>query len=246
MRQLNDYSDVRYRGFCIHCGEGLHLGNSSRDHVPTRALLDRPHPDNLPTIDVCRECNNSFSKDENYRVALIACVITGSVELNRREFSVASGILARSVELAARIERASRVQLTLWGDAEVQWSAELDRVESVVVKNARGHAFHELGLPLQFQPSHVVMSSLLLLSGNQRSQFERWPDDAPWPEVGSRMMQRLVMGDLNRGWVTVQEGVYRYMVVQLFGGTVVRSVIREYMATEVLWSDETDNSADLL
>ena len=102
MRQLNDYSDVRYRGFCIHCGEGLHLGNSSRDHVPTRALLDRPHPDNLPTIDVCRECNNSFSKDENYRVALIACVITGSVELNRREFSVASGILARSVELAAR------------------------------------------------------------------------------------------------------------------------------------------------
>ena len=90
------------------------------------------------------------------------------------------------------------------------------------------------------------MSSLLLLSGNQRSQFERWPDDAPWPEVGSRMMQRLVMGDLNRGWVTVQEGVYRYMVVQLFGGTVVRSVIREYMATEVLWSDETDNSADLL
>ena len=28
------------------------------------------------------------------------------------------------------------------------------------------------------------------------------------------MMQRVVLDDLKRGWVTVQEGVYRYMVVQ--------------------------------
>ena len=42
----------------------------------------------------------------------------------------------------------------------------------------------------------------------------------------------------------VQEGVYRYMVIQRPGETLVRSVIREYLATEVSWSDVTDGSTD--
>ena len=242
MRQLNDYSDVRNHGLCIHCGEGLYRDNSSRDHVPTRSLLNRPYPDNLPTVDVCGECNNGFSKGEGYLVALIACVISGSVELSRHEFPVASGILARSAELAARIDRTRRVQLTLWGEAEVQWSVESDRVGEVVVKNARGHAFHELGLPLHFPPSHIAVSPMLLLSDSQRGHFERCRDDALWPEVGSRMMQRMAVGDLERGWVVVQRGVYRYMVVQRPVETLVRSVIREYLATEVSWSDATEGS----
>ena len=240
MRQLNDCSDVRSRGFCIHCGVGLDEGNTSRDHVPTRALLDRPYPDNLPAVDVCSECNNGFSKGEDYFVALMACVISGSVELGGRELPVAAGILARSADLAARIERTRRVQWTLWGDAEVQWSAEPDRVENVVLKNARGHAFHELGLPLEFRPSHVGVCPIPLLSHGQRDQFEQWPEDALWAEMGSRMMQRMALGDLEYGWVMVQEGVYRYMGVRRPGETVVRSVIREYLATEVSWSDEAD------
>jgi hypothetical protein len=243
MRQLNDCSDARNHGLCIHCGKGLDEGNSSRDHVPTRALLNIPYPDDLPTVEICGECNNGFSKDEEYLVALIACVISGSVELSRDEFPVASDILARSAGLAARIERTRRDQLTLWGDADIQWSAELDRVENVVVKNARGHAFHELGLPLQLRPSHVAVSPVFLLSDSRRSQFEQWPDDALWAEVGSRMMQRMAEGDLERDWVVVQRGVYRYMAVQRPGETVIRSVIREYLATEVSWSDETDGSA---
>ena len=56
------------------------------------------------------------------------------------------------------------------------------------------------------------------------------------------MMQRLVMEDLERGWVMVQRGVYRYMVLQRPGEVLVRSVTREYLATEVPWSDETDGA----
>ena len=58
------------------------------------------------------------------------------------------------------------------------------------------------------------------------------------------MMQRMVVGDLDQGWVTVQKDVYRYRVVQRPGETLVRSVIHEYLATEVSWSDETDGSTD--
>ena len=243
MKQLNDYSDFRNHGLCIHCGEGLHHGSSSRDHVPTRALLDRPYPDNLPTADVCGECNNGFSKDENYLVALIACVVSGSRELSRHEFPVAAGILARSADMKARIERTRRVQLMLWGDLEVAWTIEPDRVANVVVKNARGHAFHELGEPLLFAPGYARISYLHLMSDGQRGLFEqRAAEYDLWPEVGSRMMQRLVTEDLDRGWVMVQRGVYRYMVVQRPGEVLVRSVIREYLATEVSWSDETDGA----
>ena len=244
MKQLNNYSDSRNQALCIHCGEGLHHGIASGDHVPTRALLDGPYPENLPTVDVCGECNNGFSKDENYLVALIACVISGSLELSRHDFPVAAGILARSAELSDRIERTRRVQLTLWGDPEVEWSIEPDRVANVVVKNARGHALYELGEPLLDAPRHALFSPLHLMSDGQRGLFERSAAQHDlWPEVGSRMMQRMAEGDLEGGWVVVQRGVYRYMAVQLPGETVVRSVIREYLATEVSWSDETDGSA---
>ena len=63
MKQLNDYSDDRNHGLCIHCGEGLHHESRSRDHIPTRALLDCPYPDGFPTVEVCGECNNGFSND---------------------------------------------------------------------------------------------------------------------------------------------------------------------------------------
>jgi hypothetical protein len=51
------------------------------------------------------------------------------------------------------------------------------------------------------------------------------------------MMTRVVTGqDLVGDWVTVQEGTYRYAVAQV-GRMRVRSVIHEYLATEVLWGD---------
>ena len=244
MRQSDDCSDDRNQCLCIHCGESLEEEDMSREHAPTRGLLDRPLPDNLPVVHACQRCNSGFSDDEAYLVALIACVLTGSTELDRDRFPVAAGILDHSAELKARIERMRRVQLTLWGNPEVEWTAELDRVANVVVKNARCHAFHELGEPLRFAPSYAGFSPLCLMSGDWRDGFEQTvAGSALWPEVGSRMMQRVVMGDLDRGWVTVKEGVYRYMVFQQPGETLVRSVIREYLATEVSWSDEADDLA---
>ena len=171
MKQLKDCSEVRNHGPCIHCKNGLDEGNSNRDHVPIRAPLNMPYPDDLPIVEVCGECNNGDSKDEEYLGALIACVISGSVEVSRHDFSFASEILARTPGLAVRIETARKDQLTLWGDADIRWPTELDRAENVVVKNARGHALHELALPLHVQPSHVAIFAVLLLSDSRSNQF---------------------------------------------------------------------------
>lgn len=77
-----------------------------------------------------------------------------------------------------------------------------------------------------------------MYDGEERQDFEGLSDQgslAAWPEVGSRMLTRLLTGEDTEGeWVIVQEGIYRYSVQQ-DGGLRVRSVLSEYLATEVQW-----------
>ena len=113
---------------------------------------------------------------------------------------------------------------------------ESDRVNSVIVKNARGHALHELGEPVSGAPSGVGYRPVSRLTVDQRNAFECVSLGALLPEFGSRMMQRVAGVDpLVDGWVEVQEGVYRYAVAQGPDGLLVRTAIREYLATEVYW-----------
>lgn len=104
-----------------------------------------------------------------------------------------------------------------------------------MVKNARGHIYYELGQPALGEPTDVVVVPLINLSDGQRSEFLTADLGPGWPEVGSRMMTRLLTGqDLDDGWVVVQEGVYRYFAVEN-GGFLVRIILREYLAAEVTW-----------
>ncbi|MES4993868.1 hypothetical protein ABVB70_26610 [Agrobacterium radiobacter] len=60
---------------------------------------------------------------------------------------------------------------------------------------------------------------------------------ASWPEAGSRLMQNIVTGqDMLGGWIVVQAERYRYSLGE-DGGLVVRSVIWNYLATEIRWMD---------
>lgn len=68
MDQLKDYADDRLISGCTYC-DGL---AETRDHVPSRVLLDSPLPENLPVVGACWACNNGFSKDEEYFVCLLA------------------------------------------------------------------------------------------------------------------------------------------------------------------------------
>ena len=55
MKKLDDYSDERDRETCIPCEEGHNGVVCNRDHVPTKALLNPPYPDNLPVVLMCQE-----------------------------------------------------------------------------------------------------------------------------------------------------------------------------------------------
>ncbi len=245
MDQLTDYSDSRNKGFCIHCGSGLRPDDSNRDHVPTRGLLNPPYPENLPVVQVCRQCNASFSSDEEYLIAFLGSVLSGSTRPDPVRFPVASGILTHSPRLGNRIDRSRTVQGNLWGDVEVLWEPELDRIQRVIVKNARGHVLYEMGEPMFAWPSHVSVRPIQVMTARQIDQFENVPHGSGWPEVGSRMMQRAFIVHRPAGsqevyfdsWQDVQDEVYRYAVAQASGGILVRMVLREYLAAEVVWDD---------
>ena len=243
MDQLTDYSDSRNKGSCIHCGSGLRTNESNRDHVPTKGLLNSPYPENLPVVEVCRQCNSGFSSDEEYLLAFLGSVLSGSTTPDPVRFPAAARILARSPLLKVRIGRSRVIQGALWGDSQTLWEPELDRIERVLVKNARGHVLCEIGEPMLEPPSHVSVCLIQAMTARQIEQFENVPHSTGWPEVGSRMMQRAFivhhMEDSQEiyfdCWQDVQDGVYRYAVSQVSDRILVRMVLREYLAAEILW-----------
>lgn len=48
---------------CIYCGSGEDL---TRDHIPPKTLFPKPRPSNLITVPCCKNCNGSFSLDDEY------------------------------------------------------------------------------------------------------------------------------------------------------------------------------------
>ena len=70
------HGDERQLAFCALCGGGT----GTRDHCPSRVLLDEPYPDNLPVVPACSPCNSRFSADEQYLACLISCVLAGSTD----------------------------------------------------------------------------------------------------------------------------------------------------------------------
>ena len=198
----------------------------------------KPFPDNLPVVLACTVCNGDFSTDEEYFSVFLDCVLGGSTDADHPGNGKAGRALKRSPALKARIDSARITYETRGGKTGVIWKPEIERVNRIVIKNARGHAFFEFGEPLLDEPEYVWAMPLQSLTSEQRAEFEGTDDPVQgWPEVGSRMLTRVVSGqDLENDWVVVQDGVYRYRVSQQ-GLMCVRSVLREYLATEVFWAD---------
>lgn len=238
MENVDDFSDDRLKGVCIHCGADIALTQANQDHCPSRVLLDKPRPSWIPEMTVCEECNSSFSRDEEYFAAFLGVVLAGTTDPQKQVIKGAARILGSNAAFVRRIERAKRIYQTLGGEERIDWTPEEGPVRNVIVKNARGHVFFELSETV-YEPARVWFGPLEFLSPSQREEFEdvRWPDY--WPEVGTRMMTRVASGvDTDgSGWVIVQDNVYRYGVTQRDGGTLVRIVMREYLGAEVFWED---------
>ena len=230
MDQLKSYADDRLIVGCIYCS----ADPDTSDHVPSRILLDEPYPENLPVLAACSVCNQGFSLDEEYVACLIECARTGSVDAVERP--KIRRILQQSPALAERLRQAR----TAGDGRDVVFQAENDRVRNVVLKLARGHVAYELSEQKLEEPTHVMFVPLHSLTRAAREHFENPPTPIGWPEVGTRALQRVVISTadpltaLDPAWIEVQEGRYRYFAIAE-GPIMVRFVIGEYLACEVIW-----------
>ncbi len=230
-RQL--FTDERLIGMCTYCGGAP----ESRDHVPSKVLIDKPYPSQLPVVGACEKCNHSFSKDEQYVACFIECVICGTVNPDELQRAAVSSILNENPSLRDRIS-ASRM---IGGSGELIWTPEAHRFQNVALKLALGHLAYELH-PYPKDMFQVGILPLANLDAGVRSEFEVLTRGNPhgWSEVGTRAFHRELgktpdRFDISGDWIVVQPGRYRYAVSEA-QGPLVRMVLSEYLACAVFQS----------
>lgn len=242
MEQLRDFADARLIDGCIYCG-GL---PGTRDHVPSRVLLDRPFPTNLPVLPACTNCNAGFLADEEYFACLLEAAMVGSADPDSVRRTVVADILRRNPALRARIHAAKRST-----DGGVAFDVEASRVANVLLKLARGHAAHELSTLCRESPTHLSWGPISGLSAEQRESLDEAYVVEMFGEVGARGMQRTLVTQialegpngeritkdlLVLDWVDVQEGRYRYLAYDDASGIRVQIVIGEYLYADLFWA----------
>ena len=152
MDYIDEFVDERQKSGCIQCGAWIGEVDTTKDHVPSKVLLRKPYPENLPVVATCTTCNNGFSADEEYLSLLLHCALVGSTDPERHTDKKVARALRRHEKLRARIERSKTEYQTIGGEMRCVWKPETERVGRVVAKNARGHAFYECGEPMVIEP----------------------------------------------------------------------------------------------
>jgi hypothetical protein len=163
----------------------------------------------------------SFSLDEEYLACLIECTLAGSTDPDLVKRENVRNILRKRPSLRTRLS-AARIQ----NADDTVFMPEMERVNNVVLKLARGHAAFELNEPQFEEPASIAAVPLSSLPPAHQNAFETSPALSVWPEVGSRAMQRLFIGhDMDTaGWITVQEGRYRFLA-SIGDQVIVRTVL---------------------
>jgi hypothetical protein len=160
---------------CVYC----HGIASSRDHVVARTILARPLPQNLPTVPSCDDCNNRFSKDEQYFAAVLGMVgRTPEIEERVQEGADIYRTLEQSPRLDDRLISSVFYIPELGAPPILQ--VEERRVESILQKIAFGlflAKFHPKTIPslASFKPVPIRnVTSITKLNNTESFRQRRW------------------------------------------------------------------------
>src|SRR5690606_15350174 len=136
-------------------------------------FLDDPFPANLPVVPSCRECNSSFSLDEEYCAALIDSVVIGTAEPTDRHRPKVRRILERRPALSKALQSIRTADAE---SGETAFAPDPQRIENVCLKLARGHAAFELHTVEDDGPSCLSICPLPVMDTAMRAAFESPPE----------------------------------------------------------------------
>jgi len=227
---MNNYGDKRQLQTCVYCGKPTR----TRDHVPSKVLLDEPYPDNLAVVPSCIECNHGFSSDEEYFACLIEVLRLGSFNPEKLERNKVKRILSRKPSLLAELLESSSI-----ADGKINMQPEWRKVENVVLKHAKGLAAYALNLPIRQSPIRSTFIPYTNLSEEEIIAFNQPAIVTKVPETGSRMSQQIVIigGIPIIPWIEVQANRFRYLT-SANDSLIIRMVFNEYLMCELIWHDE--------
>lgn len=241
MQYLSDLADDRLIDGCIYCGGKP----DTREHVPSRILLNKPFPENLPVMPACADCNQSYSMDEEYVACVIGCMMSGTTMPNEIKDERVSKTLNRKPNLRAAIENSKSET-----DSVRVYRFDEKRLLNVLIKLAKGHSAFELGHLERKAPDHYWWDFKKNFSKEEWESFDIAEVTNLLGEIGSRNFQRMYVVEapfinsvgesettqlIINDWVDVQEDVYRYQTIDNEDGVTIRIIIREFIAFEAFW-----------
>ena len=235
MEYISTSSDERLLGMCPQCGAAVRKSTSTKDHIPPRSWLGKPLPDHPPFLRSCFDCNNGASEKEEYVLAFLSVVLSGTTNPSKQRIPWASKVLSSNKKLLDKLKGA---RISSPPDQDLSWKPDQKIFDSVILKNARGHILYELGFCITDDPKNLVTRLIQTYDQGAWTNilYAGYGALALWPEVGSRLMTRLIGGqDMVDGWIVVQDGIYRYRVDS--SGLSVETIIYEYLYTCVEWQD---------
>lgn len=230
-KQYNDnlFFDERYRGLCVQC----HAASpNTNDHVPGRAFLVKPYPNNLHSVPTCKECNEKTSKNEEYTsfiIKYLKYLECGDNEVLDKFVTDGNQYIENCLFDSMRVDE----NLVPFIDID------FERVKQVVTKYAVAHINYEMS-KLYDIPDKVNIAFKSQLSEETIEQFEQVHFDEVIPEIGSRASMKIIIMPDNfsfsaiQTWNVVQDGYYRY-IIDYDTTTRIRIVIGEILFCEVIW-----------
>ena len=88
---------MKTKGTCIYCSKPA----ETADHVPPRNLFPKDRRNGLQSVPACKECNEGFSKDDEY----FRLFITGHSEHSKSARLILGGEVQRSVKYKPAMAR---------------------------------------------------------------------------------------------------------------------------------------------
>lgn len=173
---------------CIYCGA---IGDST-EHVPPRCFLERPYPANISTVRSCLACNQRFSKDEEYAIALLAQI--GETDWLTAKITK-DGCVDRAFRRKPAFEQRFIDRLGVDDDGRVFIEPENERLGTVFTKVICGLYYLRYKKPVRL---------------DNLGPIAIWPFDTD----GCAVLHECFS---TRYWIIIQTGIFEYLFTQIDG-----------------------------
>ncbi len=164
--------------FCAYCRRNK---ATSKDHAPSKVLMEKPYPDNLLTIPACFSCNNGFSSDEEYLINVLCEISVSQTLIGKKQ----SGNVFRARNRSQKLRELIHESLLAADDGRIYFKTDFNPVKLIIEKIALGLFFHRYKKFARledfnffgfypFTVDELRPSDVILLTYTERFQSKKW------------------------------------------------------------------------